>query len=35
MEKKTIVDVRSIEEFKSGHVEGSINIPLQEVPEKV
>ena len=31
----TIVDVRSREEFQSGHVAGSINIPLQEVPTKV
>ena len=31
----TIVDVRSREEFQSGHVAGSINIPLQEVPTKI
>ena len=31
----TIVDVRSKEEFQSGHVAGSINIPLQDVPTKV
>ena len=31
----TIVDVRSREEFQSGHVAGSINIPLQDVPTKV
>lgn len=31
----TIVDVRSREEFQGGHVAGSINIPLQEVPNKV
>ncbi len=35
MENKTVVDVRSVEEFNSGHLEGSINIPLQEVPEKI
>jgi rhodanese-related sulfurtransferase len=35
MEKRTVIDVRSIEEFNSGHLEGSINIPLQDVPEKV
>ena len=29
--KGTIVDVRSIEEYRGGHVAGSINIPLQEV----
>jgi len=33
--KATIVDVRSREEFQGGHVAGSINIPLQEVPAKV
>lgn len=27
----TIVDVRSTGEFMSGHVNGSINIPLQEI----
>jgi phage shock protein E len=31
----TIVDVRSPEEFMGGHVAGSINIPLQEVPNKI
>lgn len=31
----TIVDVRSPEEFRMGHVEGSINIPLQEVPGRI
>lgn len=30
-QKVTIVDVRTIEEFRGGHVVGSINIPLQEV----
>jgi phage shock protein E len=33
--KATIVDVRSKEEFASGHVEGAINIPLNEVPRRV
>lgn len=32
---KTIIDVRSPEEFAGGHVAGSINIPLQEIPNKV
>lgn len=32
---KTIVDVRTPEEFMGGHVAGSINIPLQEVPNRV
>ena len=27
----TIVDVRTIEEFRGGNVEGLINIPLQEI----
>jgi rhodanese-related sulfurtransferase len=35
MENKKIIDVRSRMEFMGGHVEGSINIPLQEIPEHV
>lgn len=31
----TIVDVRSEGEFADGHVEGSINIPLDTVPNKI
>lgn len=31
----TIVDVRSPEEFMGGHVAGSVNIPLNEVPARV
>ena len=31
----TIVDVRSPEEFLGGHVVGSINIPLQEIPQRI
>ena len=30
----TIVDVRSVDEFRGGNVAGSINIPLQEVVER-
>jgi phage shock protein E len=30
-----IVDVRTPMEFMGGHVAGSINIPLNEVPERV
>lgn len=30
-----VVDVRTTEEFADGHLEGSINIPLNEVPERV
>lgn len=33
--KGTIVDVRTPEEFMGGHVAGSINIPLHEVPARV
>ncbi|MCT4562309.1 MAG: rhodanese-like domain-containing protein [Crocinitomicaceae bacterium] len=32
---KTIIDVRSYGEYMGGHVSGSINIPLQEVPNKI
>lgn len=28
---KTIIDVRTREEFAFGHIEGSINIPVQEI----
>ena len=31
----TIVDVRTTAEFMDGHVEVSINIPLQELPDRV
>lgn len=31
----TIVDVRTYGEFSGGHVVGSINIPLNEVPERI
>ncbi len=31
----TIIDVRSPGEFMGGHVAGSINIPLQEVPARI
>ncbi len=34
-ESATIVDVRSPGEFAGGHVEGSINIPLDEVKSRV
>lgn len=35
MQKGTIVDVRTPEEFMGGHVAGSINIPLGELTEKI
>jgi rhodanese-related sulfurtransferase len=31
----TIVDVRSPLEYDNGHVQGSINIPLHEIPGRV
>jgi phage shock protein E len=31
----TIVDVRTVEEFNSGNVTGSINIPLQEIDKRM
>ena len=31
----TIVDVRTPAEFMGGHVVGSINIPLQEIVERL
>ncbi|QED36412.1 rhodanese-like domain-containing protein [Antarcticibacterium arcticum] len=33
--KGTIVDVRTTQEFMGGHVAGSINIPLQEINERI
>jgi len=33
--KVGIVDVRSSEEFRGGHVANSVNIPLQEVPQRI
>jgi rhodanese-related sulfurtransferase len=31
----TIIDVRTPSEFLGGHIKGSINIPLQELPDRV
>jgi phage shock protein E len=31
----TVVDVRSREEFMGGHVAGSVNIPLHEIPNRM
>jgi rhodanese-related sulfurtransferase len=31
----TIIDVRTAEEFGEGHAEGSLNIPLHELAERV
>lgn len=33
--KADIIDVRSPEEFMGGHAEGSVNIPLQEIAERL
>ncbi|MBS1729426.1 MAG: rhodanese-like domain-containing protein [Bacteroidetes bacterium] len=32
---KKIIDVRTQEEFKEAHAPGSINIPLQEIPQRM
>ncbi len=34
-QQKTILDVRTVEEFAGGHVAGSINIPLHEIPHRL
>jgi rhodanese-related sulfurtransferase len=31
----TIVDVRTPEEYKSGHIPGAINIPIYELPTRL
>lgn len=33
--KGTVVDVRTPEEFEGGHVEGSLNIPLQAIGDRM
>jgi rhodanese-related sulfurtransferase len=33
--KATVVDVRTPAEFMGGHVKGSVNIPLQELPVRL
>lgn len=33
--KGTIIDVRTHSEFMGGHVMDSLNIPLNEIPEKI
>ncbi len=33
--KKTIIDVRTPEEFMGGNVQGSINIPLHEIQDRL
>lgn len=34
-EKVFLLDVREPGEFKSGHIEGSVNIPIREVPKSL
>ena len=34
-QKTSIVDVRTPQEFVNGNVAGSINIPLQEMPQRL
>lgn len=31
----TIIDVRTVDEFVLGHIEGSINIPVQEIMQHI
>lgn len=33
--KKIIIDVRRPDEFEKGHAKGSMNIPLQEIGERI
>jgi len=33
--RATVVDVRTPTEFVEGHVKGSVNIPLQEIPTRL
>ena len=35
LDKVAIIDVRTPGEFQGGHVVGSVNIPLNEIPERV
>lgn len=35
MSNKRVIDVRTPAEFAGGNVEGSLNIPLQEIPTRV
>lgn len=31
----TVIDVRTVEEFRGGNIAGSINIPLHEIPQRL
>ncbi|HEY5390598.1 MAG TPA: rhodanese-like domain-containing protein [Hanamia sp.] len=33
--KKIIIDVRRPDEFAKGHAEGTVNIPLNEIPDRL
>ncbi|MEJ6504980.1 MAG: rhodanese-like domain-containing protein [Crocinitomicaceae bacterium] len=33
--KGTIIDVRTVAEFEAGNIEGSLNIPVQEIMQHV
>ena len=33
--KVTIVDVRSAEEYASGHIDGALNIPVAEIEQRI
>jgi len=33
--KQYLLDVRTPEEFSSGHIENSTNIPMQEIPNNI
>lgn len=33
--KGTIIDVRTVTEFEEGNIEGSINIPVQEIMQHI
>jgi phage shock protein E len=30
-----LIDVRTAEEFSAGHIEGAVNIPVQELPARI
>lgn len=34
-EASNVIDVRTVEEFRGGHVFGSLNIPLDEIPDRI
>ncbi len=34
-EGATVIDVRSSWEFADGHVDGALNIPLDEIPQRI